>query len=113
MTPWARLRAGWAHAFAVRPDGTGGLSDEERDLVERLAAFVVRRRLTAAAILLLETGRPLNFVGSQLLAFLSPVLTLIFSRPDCERLVRLLDRRASIDHLVTAIEAREAAHRGA
>ena len=65
------------------------------------------------AVFFLETGRPLNFVGSQLLAFLSPFVTLIFNPSDCERLIRLLDRRESIDLLVTAIEAREAAHRAA
>ncbi|MEE2657559.1 MAG: hypothetical protein VX733_03580 [Candidatus Latescibacterota bacterium] len=106
MSRLQRLRNWYGHAFAV---DTGGdeLDEHDRDLVLRLADFIVKRRMSAPALMVLETGRPLNFVGSQALAFLSPFLTLIFHRSDYERFVLLLDRRRSIDFLVDAIVSRE------
>ena len=53
--------------------------------------------------LLKSSCRPLNFIGSQLVAFFSPFLSLIFSSEECDSVVRLLERRESIDHLIDAI----------
>jgi hypothetical protein len=102
----SRFKAWWAHAFAVDGDSKG-LADEDRVLVEKLADFVVRRRMSAPALMLLESSRPLNFVGSQVLAFLAPFATLVFAPAEYDRFVRLLERRKSIDWLVEAIAERE------
>ena len=105
-----RLRAWWAHAFAV--ESPEEFVSADRQLVERLARFVVRRRMTAPVLMVLETGRPLNFIGSQCLAFLAPFLTLIFSRTEYDRFVRLLDKRKSVDLIIDAIVEGENGHRG-
>ena len=97
------LRNWWNHAFAVE-SGEGEFTHEDRELVERLAGFVVRRNMTTPALLMLESGRPLNFVGSQLLAFMSPFLTFIFSPPEYDRFVAILEKRSSIDLIIQAIE---------
>jgi hypothetical protein len=97
-----RLREWWAHAFAV-DGGPPVLSPEERELLERLAGQVVRRRLVAPALLALESGRPLSFLGSQVLAFLAPFATVLFSPVEYDRLVQLLERRHSVDALIEAI----------
>ena len=95
MSRTERLRAAWSHAFAVQPEGD--FTDEERALVERLAGLVVQRRLTAPAVMALESARPLSFLGSQVLAFFQPLLTVAFRREDTDRLVRVLERRDGID----------------
>ena len=101
-----RLAAWWAHAFAVEaPDAP--FEDGERQLAERLAAFVVRRRMTSAALLALETSRPLGFLGSQFLVFLAPFATLLFSSEEYEGLTRLLERRNGMDLIVDMIVERE------
>ena len=64
-------RSGWRHAFALNSSNQP-LTDFERALVDRLGKFIVDRGLCGPAIMLLESCRPLNFVGSQLLAFFSP-----------------------------------------
>ena len=95
------VRAWCAHAFAVDP--ADGFEAEEEALATRVAGFVVRRRLTAPALMALETGRPLNFIGSQFLVFLSPFLTLIFSPPEYDRFCRFLGKRPSIDIIIGKI----------
>ena len=56
--------------------------------------------------MLLEVGRPLNFVGSQLLVFLSPFISLIFNPEELKRFTRLLAKRRAVDALVEAISSR-------
>ena len=98
----ARLKAWCAHAFAVDPP-EDRFDPEEEMLADKVAAFVVRRKMGAPALMVLETGRPFNFIGSQFLTFLSPFLTLIFSPSEYERFVRFLEKRRSIDILIDRI----------
>ena len=86
------------HAFAVDSGEEFGL--EERELAERLARFLVGRRMTSPALMALETARPVTFLGSQLLAFLSPFLSLVFLQEETTRFVRLLEKRKGVDLLV-------------
>ena len=86
------------HAFAV--DSGEEFGPEERELAERLARFLVRRRMASPALMALETARPVTFLGSQLLAFLSPFLSLVFLQEETTRFVRLLEKRKGVDLLV-------------
>ncbi len=96
----------WAHAFAVN-GSTADFGPRERELVERLARFVVRRRLATPALVVLETGRPLNFIGSQFLAFLAPLLKFAFRPAEYDRFVEFLEKRRSIDLIIDAIAEQE------
>ena len=106
MSRLDRFRAWWSHAFAIE-GAEEGLDPEERALVERLARFVVRRRMSTPALMILESGRPLNFLGSQVLAFFGPFLKLVFSEDEYDRFVRLLERRRSIGWIIDAIAEQE------
>ncbi len=94
MSQLNNIKAWWRHAFAVE-NPQEGWSAEDRELAERLADLIVRRRLGGAALMALEAGRPCNFLGSQALTFLD------------ERFTRMLERRQSIDLLLEAITRRE------
>ena len=111
MSQTDKIRTWWRHAFAIE-DPNEGWSSEERELAERLAEFVVRRRLGAVALMTLEAGRPFSFLGSQALTFLSPFATLVFSTAEYERFTRLLERRRSVDLIVEAIARRESEKHG-
>ena len=80
--------------------------------MERLARLVVRRRMSAPALMALESTRPLSFIGSQVLAFAGPMLKLAFSPAEYDRLQGLLERRRSIDWIIEAIAEREDRRRG-
>ncbi len=103
-----RFKAWWAHAFAVEADEE--FDEGEHRIAERLADFVVRRRMTAPALMALESGRPLSFIGSQVLVFLAPFATFLFSSQEYERLTRVLEKRRGVDLIIDAITAREAEH---
>ena len=105
MSRIAELKSWWDHAFAVE-SGEGAFTGEDRELIDRLAGFVVRRGMVTPALMVLESGRPLNFVGSQLLAFLSPFVTFVFNGPEYNRFVLILEKRKSVDLIIEAIERR-------
>lgn len=105
MSRTERLRAALAYAFAL--DSGADFTDEERALVERLSRLVVRRRLAAPALMALESVRPLSFIGSQVLAFFGPLLNVAFSKSEIDLLVRLLERRHSLDLVIDTIHRQE------
>lgn len=82
---------------------------EEQAVLDRLAREVVRRRLTTPALLLLEVGRPLNFVSAQALHFLQPVLAGFADARTLEVFAHLAERRGAVDALITRIESLEQA----
>ncbi len=106
MSILTRIKSEWKHAFSVeRADGEW--EEADREMVDRVADIVVRRGLSAPISMALETVRPLNFIGSQVLAFLTPFATLVFSREQYERFMLLMERRESVDLLIDAIARRE------
>jgi len=83
------------------------LSKEARDLYRRLARRVVRLGLGPVAVLFIESSRPLNFVGSQLLHFFAPFVHAFGEFRDYALLARVLEDRRSVDLLLEAIEREE------
>ena len=100
MSTW---RDKWDHAFAIEDETDVTWNEGERELVHKLAQFVVRRRMSTVALMTLESSRPLNFIGSQALAFLAPLLSLIFKPADVDRFIHLLERRRSVDFICDTI----------
>lgn len=100
-TLFKRARAGFRHAFAV---GDPELTPEEKEVLDRAARIVVAKRLGGPASFLLESSRPLNFVASQMLAFLEPFLAGSLGPKRFAQLQQALEKRASIDYLLDAIE---------
>lgn len=97
--------AGLRQAFAVMPDGQP-LSDEDVALLERVADAVIGRGLSAPTLLFLESMGPMSFLGSQALHFFTPLLDVVFPRPDIERVALLLERRDTLARLSAIIESR-------
>ncbi|MBM3330096.1 MAG: hypothetical protein FJY67_11615 [Calditrichaeota bacterium] len=83
------------------------LTDREQALVERLASRIVELRMATPAILFLESVRPLNYVGSQVMVFFAPVVRGFFGMPEWDEFRRILEHRESIGYLVDLIEAKE------
>ena len=88
-----------------------GLSAEEHELLEKIAHEVVRRGLTAPAILFLASLAPMNFVASQAMLFFAPMVGVVFQRKDYDVLQRMLERRESIELILARIEQRDAEKR--
>lgn len=101
------LKALLRHAFALQPEGQP-LTTEEQTLLEKVAAAVVNRRMAGPAVLFLESAGPMNFLSSQALHFLAPILDLACDARELERAACLLERRDAIPRLIELIEAKSA-----
>ncbi len=78
--------------------------DEQHALLENLAQWIVRRSLTTPAILFLETGKPLNFLGSQLLIAFSPFVQAFFKGEKYHKIALILEKDENVELLLQYIE---------
>ncbi|MBX3238073.1 MAG: hypothetical protein KF814_18150 [Nitrospiraceae bacterium] len=101
------LRSAFSHAFAV-PVDRADFTEDELHLIDRIADAVVSRGMAAPAVLFLDSMGPMNFLGSQALHFLTPILDCAFDAGDLDRIAQLLERRNAVSRLSAAIEARSA-----
>jgi hypothetical protein len=104
---WDRVHEELSHAFSTK-SGAEGLTIEDLALLERVADAVVKRGMTAPATLFLESLGPMNFLGSQALYFLTPIVEWAFNAKEVEQVARLLERRDTISRLITIIDTKSA-----
>lgn len=81
--------------------------DDYSDLIEKIAKKVVEWRLTAPAIVILESSKPISFVASQVLVFFDPIVKSFFNISDYERFYMMIEDRENLERLILAIEAEE------
>ena len=103
----SRFTASLKHAFAIKTEAEP-LSQEDAALLEKIAVVVVDRHMAGPALLFLESAGPMNFLGSQALHFLTPILDLACESRELEQAARLLERRDAIPRLIDLIEAKSA-----
>jgi len=60
--------------------------------------------MSTPAIMLLESVRPLHFVGSQALVFFEPLASAVLDPAKCETFRRVLERPRGIPQLIASIE---------
>ena len=78
--------------------------DEQRELLEKIAMQVVKRRLTAPAILFLEMCKPLNFLGSQVLIALNPFVQAVFNTAEYQKFALIIEKDANVELLIRLME---------
>ena len=105
-TIWKRLKASFGYAFAVSPQQEAW-RPEEIALMEKIAHQLVERGMAVPAVLFLDSVAPLNFIGSQALHALSPLLGLVCDPLELERMATILEKRESIAVLIEIIEQKE------
>ncbi len=95
----------WAgHAFAIG-GGIESLSEKDIRLLERMAAYIKHRGMSEVAVMTLETCRPLNFLGSQVLQFFKPFVNFVFpDSEDFQRFAELLEDREVLNLFIEKIE---------
>lgn len=83
-------------------------NEKDQALFDKLAEFVVKRKMAAPAILFLESTKPLNFIGSQFLIVLGPLIKIFFNVAEYDRIVELMENRDNVERLICTIEKRSA-----
>jgi len=81
-------------------------NEKDQALFDKLADFVIRRKMTAPAILFLESTKPLNFIGSQFLVVMGPLIKVFFNIAEYDRIVELMEKRENVERLICSIEKR-------
>lgn len=99
------IRRELTHAFSTRGEDQV-FTFEDLQLLERVADAVAKRDMVAPATLFLESLGPMNFLGSQALHFLTPILEFAFDVKELEQVARLLERRDTISRLIALIEGK-------
>ena len=99
----------WKNAFSMGTPEAKPLTPRQEEILERLAAKVVEWKMSVPAILFLESVKPLNYVGSQVLVFFSPIVNGLFTVRDYDEFVALMEERGSIERLLKRIEEKEGA----
>jgi hypothetical protein len=90
-----------------QPSFEESLTDRQRELMNKLADRIVELRMSTPAILFLESVRPLNYVGSQVMVFFAPVVRGFLGLPEWDEVRMILERRESIGYFLDKIEERE------
>ncbi len=96
------------NAFALDDGKPCEPSPEQREVLERLAAEVARRRLAGPALAFLEMSRPLNGLGAAVIHFFSPLASTLANPVSLARFAEFLEKRGSVDYLCGLIERAEA-----
>lgn len=78
--------------------------DNLDEFIDKLAGEIVSRHLAAPAIMLLESSKPLTFVGSQTLVFCYPFFTMLGVFKDRDKYIRIFEDRDKVEKLIQAIE---------
>ena len=81
--------------------------ERREEVLTKIAQKVVDLRLTPVAVVMLESSKPLSFVGSQLMVFFQPIVTSLFPFRQYDEVAALLEERANVEALIQKIEKLE------
>lgn len=79
----------------------------DQELLDRLSESLCRAGLRLPALVALEVGRPLAFLGGQLLWVAQPAISLFFSGEVVQRVARMLEEPTAVEALVARLETGE------
>ncbi len=85
------------------------LTAHQEEILDKIAKKVVYWKMSVPAILFLESVKPLNYIGSQMMAFFEPFVQTLFSWKDFEEARKMMEERGTIELLLQRIEKFEAA----
>lgn len=104
------LQASLRHAFTTASI-SASLSGDDVKCLERVAEVIVKRGMAAPATVFLESMGPMNFLGSQALHFVIPIIDCAFDAKEVEQVARLLERRETLPRLIAIIDAKSSVMR--
>ena len=88
-------------------DNYATTSQSDRQLISDLAQKIVRHGMAMPAIFFLEMVKYMSFIGSQLMVFFGPVITVFIQSESFYKLSHLLEERQNIELLMLKIERLE------
>jgi hypothetical protein len=86
----------------AQPPESRAPADEE--ILDRIAAEVVRRGMVTPAVFFVELNRPLSFLAGQAAHVLFPFLAPLLGSGPARQLANLLEEPSNVDRLLDRIE---------
>ena len=80
------------------------LTPHQEEILTKIAQKVVYWKMSVPAILFLESVKPLNYVGSQMMAFFEPFVQAIVSWKDYDEVRNMMEERGTVERLLQRIE---------
>jgi len=80
------------------------LSQKNKELVDRHAKKIVDKGLGTMVIMMVDSMKPLSYVGSQLLHIANPMLTMIPYFRDFDKIAEMLEDRNNVEYFLTRVE---------
>ena len=78
-------------------------TEEQKIIVDKVCYEVVKRQMVLPATVLLETFRPLYYIGSQIMNFFQPIVTAVLPGDGYNDFSQFLEQRGSVDYLCRRI----------
>jgi len=85
-------------------DNSVTISQSDRQLISKLAHKIVRHGMAMPAIFFLEMVKYMSFIGSQLMVFFGPVITVFIQSKSNYKITHLLEERQNVEFLMLEIE---------
>ena len=85
-------------------DNSVTISQTDRKLISDLAEKIVKHGMAVPAIFSLEMVKYMSFIGSQLMVFFGPVITVFIQSESYYKMTHLLEERQNIEFLMLEIE---------
>ena len=101
------MKKGWKHAFHVEDPTTFAPTEMQKEAIDKLCRGIIRRGLTTPAVIGVEMGRPLNFIGSQTMHFFTPLIAAFVPTDGWKAVAEFLEHRGSADWIRNRIEELE------
>ena len=85
-------------------DNSAAISQSDRQLISNLAEKIVKHGMAVPAIFSLEMVKYMSFIGSQLMVFFGPVITVFIQSKSYYQITHLLEERKNVEFLMLEIE---------
>ena len=85
-------------------DSSLDINQSDRQLISSLAHKIVKHGMAVPAIFFLEMVKYMSFIGSQLMVFFGPVITVFIQSQSYYRITNLLEERQNVEFLMHDIE---------
>ena len=88
-------------------DNSVTINQSDRELISKLAHKIIQHGMSVPAVFFLEMVKYMSFIGSQLMVFFGPVITVFIQSESFYKLTHLLEERQNIEFLILEIERLE------
>ena len=101
------MKKSWKHAFYIEDQDSINPTEVQKNAIDKLCRGIIRRGLVTPAIIGVEMGRPLNYIGSQTMHFFTPLISAFVPTESWKAVAEFLEHRGSVDWIRNRIEELE------